>query len=376
MLSTLNAGDTAWMLLCSALVFLMVPGLSFFLGGLGPEKNTLSILKQGFMAVCLVSLQWILFGYSLSFGPDHNGWIGTLAWAGLHGVSTEPNLEYAGTVPQMGFVLYQAMIASIAILILLGTFAHRIKFSAFCVFALLWTTLVYDPVAHWVWGVGGFLRNSGVVDFAGGTVVHLSAGVSALALALVLGSVHHAAPADTSSSSSTSSLSILGAALLWFAWFGFNGGHALSAGVLAANACAATHAAAVTAAVVWTTFDRVFYKQTSLMGLLTGAIVGLVAITPAAGTVGPAESIGIGLAATVLVYAAFVLCEKWLRYGPALLPLCVFGLGGICGTLCSGPFRLQLKGILAISIYSFVMSYLLLKAMDYIMGLSTATENT
>src|SRR6266705_632237 len=166
MLITLNAGDTAWMLFCAALVFLMVPGLAFFYGGLVGKKNVLPILTQCFMAVCLVSLQWVLFGYSLALGPDHNGWIGTLAWAGLRGVGEEPNLEYAGTVPHLAFMIYHGMVAMIAPAILLGAFAERLKFSSFSVFTLLWTTLVYDPVAHWVWGMGGFLRNSGVLDFA------------------------------------------------------------------------------------------------------------------------------------------------------------------------------------------------------------------
>src|SRR6185437_14625267 len=238
----IDSGDTAWLLVSAALVLLMTPGLAFFYGGLVRKKNILSILMQCFMTICLVTLQWVLFGYSLAFGPDVHGVIGSLAWAGLRGVGLAPYAPYASTVPHQAFMIYQAMFAIITPALILGAYAERMKFSGFCVFTLLWTTLVYDPVAHWVWGIGGFLRNAGALDFAGGTVVHINAGVAALAAALYLGrrrgyGTHISPPHNLP-------FAVLGAGILWFGWFGFNAGSALSAGGLAVGAFVATHVAA------------------------------------------------------------------------------------------------------------------------------------
>src|ERR1019366_1532169 len=298
MLTTINSGDTAWMLVSAALVFLMTPGLAFFYGGLVRKKNILSILMQCMMAISLVTIQWVLFGYSLSFGPDHGGWIGTLAWAGLRGVGLEPNMEYAGTIPHQAFMIYQAMFAIITPALIPGAFAERMKFSSYCLFILLWSTLAYDPVAHWVWGVGGFLRTAGALDFAGGTVVHVNAGMAALATAVVLGKrqgypTHISPPHNLP-------FAVLGAGMLWFGWFGFNAGSALGAGGLAANAFVMTHIAAATAGLSWALLDWIFNKHPTMLGMITGVVAGLVAITPAAGFVSLWGAIGIGLGVSVI----------------------------------------------------------------------------
>ena len=246
----MNAGDTAWILTSSALVFLMTPGVAFFYGGMARRKNFLSLLMRCFFIACLVGLQWVLFGYSLSFAPDTGmGIIGSLDWLGLRGVGFEANPDYSGTIPHLAFMIFQAMFAIITPALIVGAFAERIKFSAFAVLILLWTTLVYDPIAHWVWGTGGWLRDLGALDFAGGIVVHVSSGVSALVMAILIGKrlgfekkafVPHNLP-----------LTVLGGALLWFGWFGFNGGSALGANGLAANAFVNTNTATAAAGLTW-----------------------------------------------------------------------------------------------------------------------------
>ena len=235
----IDTGDTAFVLLSAALVMLMTPGLAMFYGGMVRRKNVLGTIMHSFVAIALVSVQWVLIGYSLSFGPDINGMIGSLAWIGLNGVGIEPNPDYAATIPHIAFMIYQAMFAVITPALIAGAFAERMKFSAFLVFTLLWTTIVYDPVAHWVWGTGGWLKNLGTLDFAGGIVVHITSGISALAAALLIGRrkgylrepmAPHNLP-----------MTVLGAGLLWFGWFGFNAGSALSSGGLSAMAFVATH---------------------------------------------------------------------------------------------------------------------------------------
>ena len=238
MLTAMNSGDTAWMLIATVLVFLMVPGLAIFYGGLTRKEELPRIFTVFWTVASLVILQWIFFGYSLAFGPDHNGWIGTLSWAGLRGVGTEPNLQYAGTTPHFAFVIYQGMIAVLTPAIFIGAFSRRITFGSLCLFTILWTTLVYDPIAHWVWAVGGFLRTSGMLDFSGGAVVHLNAAISALAISLVLGKSDDDLSAELRSSAPP--LVFLGATILWFGWFGLAGGSALSAGAAASSALVAT----------------------------------------------------------------------------------------------------------------------------------------
>ncbi|MBU9888881.1 MAG: ammonium transporter, partial [Candidatus Omnitrophica bacterium] len=258
-----NAGDTAWVLVAAALVFLMTPGLAFFYGGLVRKKNMLSVLMQCFMLAAVITIQWVIVGYSLSFGPDIKGMIGSLSWAGLHGVGLEPYADYSATIPHQLFMIFQAMFAIITPGLILGAFAERMKFSAFVVFSLLWATFVYDPVCHWVWAVGGFLRNMGALDFAGGTVVHINAGVAALACALVLGKrkgyPNHMSPPHNLP------LAVLGAGLLWFGWFGFNGGSALAANGLAVSAFVVTHVAAAAAGLTWALLEWKFNSKPTML---------------------------------------------------------------------------------------------------------------
>ena len=383
-----DSGDTAWLLMSSALVLLMTPGLAFFYGGLVRRKNMLSVLMQCFMLMGLVTLQWVLFGYSLAFGPDIKGLIGSLGWAGLQGVGLEPYADYSATIPHQLFMVYQAMFAIITPGLIIGAFAERMKFAAFCVFSLLWATVVYDPVAHWVWGVGGFLRLSGALDFAGGTVVHINAGMAALAAALVLGK-RLGYPSNMAPPHNLP-FAVLGAGLLWFGWFGFNGGSALAANGLAANAFVVTHIAAAAAGLVWALLDWKANAHPTMLGTITGAVAGLVAITPAAGFVGPIDAIWVGAGASVICYFAVAILKAKLGYDDSLDAFGVHGIGGIWGALATGlwankavnaagadglfygnpgQFLIQLKATLVTAVYSFVVSWVLLKLVDLVIGL-------
>ena len=393
MLTTINSGDTAWMLVCSALVFLMTPGLTFLYGGLLRNKNSLSIFAPCLALVCIVSLQWVLFGYSLAFGPDHNGWIGTLAWAGLRGVGAEPDIEYSSMIPHQAFMIYQMMPVILTAVLFLGAFAKRLKFSSFCLVAFLWVTLVYDPIAHWVWGVGGFLRDAGALDFSGGAVVHMNAGAAALSAALVLGKPpeNFAAQAPPQNLSFT----ILGAFLLWLGWFGLNTGRALGAEGLTANAFTMTQVAAAGAGLTWSILDWASHKHPTILGMIMGVVSGLVAITPAAGHVNIAGAILIGVGAAIVLYASFAVIEMKFGYDDSLYVICVHGIGGIWGLLATGllasktvnpnstdglfygnpgQFLLQMKLILSTLLYSFGVSYILLKVVDVLVGLETFAD--
>src|SRR5436309_4431129 len=277
----IDSGDTAWVLASAALVMLMTPALGFFYGGLVRRKNVLSTIMHSFFILALISVQWVLWGYTLAFGPDHGGLIGGLDWLGLTGVGLDPNPAYAPTIPHQLFMIYQAMFAAITPALITGAFAERKRFKAFVIFSLLWATLVYDPVAHWVWGAGGWLHNLGVLDFAGGTVVHITSGVSALVAALMLGRRlgFGKEPMDPHDATMT----VLGAALLWFGWFGFNAGSAITAGGLAANAFVVTKTAAAMAALTWMTVSWLHKGAPSVLGAAAGAVAGLVACTPASG---------------------------------------------------------------------------------------------
>jgi Amt family ammonium transporter len=381
------------MIVSTALVMLMTPGLAFFYGGLVRRKNVLSIMMQCLMLVGVISLQWVLIGYSLAFGPDHGGLIGGLSWAGLHGVGLEPNPDYGATIPHQLFMVFQMMFAIITPALIVGAFAERMKFSAFLVFAVLWATVVYDPVAHWVWGVGGMLRELGALDFAGGTVVHINAGMAALAAALVIGkrkgypdvSPPHNLP-----------FAILGAALLWFGWFGFNAGSALSSGALAVSGFIATHMAAGTAAVAWAALDWISSKRPTALGLISGAVAGLVAVTPASGYVTPLAAVGIGALAGAVCYVAVVSVKKRLGYDDSLDAFGVHGVGGMLGALATGLWAttivnpggadglfhggaklllLQLIAVCSSAAYSFVLSYGLLKLVDKTMGLRVSADS-
>ena len=391
--SKVDAGDTAFVLLSAALVMLMTPGLAMFYGGMVRRKNVLGTIMQSFVAIAVVSVQWILFGYSLSFGPDVHGIIGSLDWIGLQGVGVEPNPDYAPTVPHIAFMIYQAMFAVITPALITGAFAERMKFSAFLVFTLLWSTIVYDPVAHWIWGAGGWLKNMGVLDFAGGIVVHITSGISALAAALVIGKrkgyphekiMPHSLP-----------MTVTGAGILWFGWFGFNAGSALSSGALSAMTFVVTHTAAVSATLVWILVEWIHRGKPTMFGAATGAIAGLATITPASGFVGPMSALAIGSLAGGLCYLSLNMKNR-LGYDDSLDAFGVHGIGGIIGTLSVGLFAqklvnpagadgmffgdsrvffVQAVGILAAMVYSFVITALILKILDWTIGLRVSIED-
>jgi len=389
----IDTGDTAWVLLSAGLVFLMTPGLAFFYGGLVRKKNMLSVLMQCFMLMCIITLQWVIFGYSLSFGPDIKGMIGSLSWAGLHGVGITPFADYSATVPHQAFMIYQAMFAIITPGLILGAFAERMKFSAFVVFSLLWATFVYDPVCHWVWGVGGFLRNMGALDFAGGTVVHINAGVAALVCALVLGK-RKGYPSHMSPPHNLP-FAVLGAGILWFGWFGFNGGSALGANGLATSALVVTHVAAAAAGLTWALIEWKISSKPTMLGMITGAVAGLVAITPAAGFVGPIDAIWIGVGVSVICYFFVAVVKARFGYDDSLDAFGVHGVGGIWGALATGLwatkevnpagnnglfygnpglFLVQLKAVAITIVYSFIVSFVLLKIVDVVMGLRVSED--
>jgi Amt family ammonium transporter len=370
----------------------MTPGLAFFYGGLVRRKNVLSIMMQCFMLLGVVSIQWVLFGYSLAFGPDHGGFIGDFSWAALSGVGMEPNADYAATIPHLLFMVFQMMFAVITPALIVGAFAERMKFSAFLVFSVLWATVVYDPMAHWVWGVGGWLRDLGALDFAGGTVVHINAGMAALAAALVIGK--RKGYPETSPPHNLP-FAILGAALLWFGWFGFNGGSALGSGGLAASAFLTTHLGAAAAAVAWAVLEWITRKRPTALGIISGAVAGLVAITPAAGYVGPMAAMGIGALASLVCYVAVVVVKSRYSYDDSLDAFGVHGVGGMVGALLTGFWAttavnpagfdgvfhgggtLLLKQLAAVAVcaaYSFAVSWVLLKVIDKTMGLRVCAD--
>lgn len=333
---TIDTGDTTFVLLSAALVMLMTPGLALFYGGMVRTKNVLSTIMQSFFMLGLISVQWVLWGYTLAFGPDIGHVIGGLDWLGLATVSADPNADYAATIPQLAFVIFQAMFAVITVALITGAFAERMKFSAFVIFALLWSTFVYDPVAHWVWGVGGWMREMGILDFAGGTVVHILSGVSGLVIALVLGkrkgySTENILPHNLP-------MTVIGASLLWFGWFGFNAGSALSANGLAVNAFAVTHTAAAAATVSWVLTEWLHHGKPTILGAASGCVAGLVAITPAAGYVGIFSSVLIGLVAGTVCFLAVSILKSKLGYDDALDAFGVHGIGGTWGALATGLF--------------------------------------
>jgi Amt family ammonium transporter len=389
--SKIDTGDTAWILVCTALVMLMTPGLALFYGGMVRGKNVLGTIMQSFVAIAIVSVQWILIGYSLSFGPDVKGIIGSLAWAGLNGVGVAPNPDYAPTIPHITFMMYQAMFAVITPALITGAFAERMKFSSYLVFTLLWSTLVYDPVAHWVWGAGGWLKSMGTLDFAGGIVVHLISGIAALAAALVIG--RRKGYLQEVMTPHNLPMTVLGAGLLWFGWFGFNAGSALSAGSLSAMAFVATHTAAVAATVMWVLIEWLHRGKPTMFGAATGSIAGLATITPASGFVSPMSSLVIGMAAGAVCYGALNMKSK-LGYDDSLDAFGVHGVGGALGTFATGLFAqtlinpsgsnglffgghqvmTQIKAILVTAAYSFVVSIIILIILDKLIGLRVDEE--
>jgi len=390
--AAIDSGDTAWILASAALVMLMTPGVALFYGGMVRKKNVLSILMQCFTILALVSVQWVLLGYTLSFGPDVKGIIGDLSFLGLSGVGLGPSDTYGTTIPNTVFVVFQGMFAIITAALITGAFAERMKFSAFVIFTLLWTTLVYDPLAHWVWG-GGFLGKLGALDFAGGTVVHISSGVSGLVAALVLGKrlskqreaiLPHNLP-----------MTVTGAALLWFGWFGFNAGSALAANGLAGMAFLVTNTAAAAGAMSWVVAEWLDHGKPTIFGAVSGAVAGLVAITPAAGYVTPLASILIGIMVGSICYLAVSRVKEKLGYDDALDVFGIHGVGGTLGALATGLFAttvinsaaanglfygnphqlwVQFLSVLASWVYAGGMTFLILKGISWVTSLRVNQE--
>jgi Amt family ammonium transporter len=330
----INSGDTAWMLTSSALVLLMTaPGLALFYGGLVRSKNVLNLLMQSFIMMALISVQWVLWGYSIAFGADHGGVVGGLGFVGLRGVGADPS-PLAPTIPHQAFMAFQMMFAIITPALMTGAFAERMKFSAFLVFSLIWATLVYDPLAHMVWGGGVLGARLGALDFAGGTVVHISSGTSALICALVLGK--RLGYGSEPMPPHNMPFVLVGAALLWFGWFGFNAGSALAANGLAASAFVATNTATAAAALSWMAAEWLGRGKPTVLGAASGAVAGLVAITPASGFVAPMPALAIGIVAGVLCYGACNLKTLLGRYDDALDVVGVHGVGGTWGAIATG----------------------------------------
>ncbi len=373
-----DSGDTAWLLASSSFVLLMTPGLAFFYGGLVRRENILSILMQCFTSMCLVTLIWVTVGYTLAFGSDHGGLIGGWDYLFLKGMDHPSDL--APSVPHIVFMAFQMKFAIIAPALIAGAFAERMKFFPFCVFTFLWSVLIYSPICHWVWG-GGFLSADGALDFAGGAVVHVSAGMAALAAAIVIGkrrrplSPPHNLP-----------LAILGAGLLWFGWFGFNGGSALGANSLAGIAMVTTQVATAAAGLTWLVMDWIFHKKPTTLGMISGVVAGLVAITPAAGFVSPLSAIWIGLISAGICWMMVTIIKEKLGYDDALDAFGIHGIGGIVGALLTGlfasslinpvvahapyeQFLIQVKATFIPGIFSFVGSIILLKILDKTVGL-------
>jgi Amt family ammonium transporter len=391
----MNSGDTAWVLMSTALVLLMtMPGLAFFYGGLVRRKNVLSILMQCFIILCVISLQWILFGYSLAFGPDFHGIIGKLDWAGLRGVGTLPNADYAATIPHSVFMIFQCMFAVITPALIIGAYAERVKFSAFLLFTILWATFVYDPLAHWVWGTGGWLKNLGALDFAGGIVVHVSSGISALVLAIMLGKRvgYNHRPIRPHNLPFT----VLGAALLWFGWFGFNAGSALAADGIAANAFITTNTATAAAGLTWALIEWWHNGTPTILGVATGAVAGLVAITPACGFVNPMNAIFIGMIVALVCYLAVAVIKSKLGYDDSLDAFGVHGVGGMWGTIATGLFaekavnaagnnglffgnanQFLVQGMLVIVtiVFAVTMTWIIFKIVDVVIGMRVEEKN-
>ena len=332
----INYGDTAWVLMSAALVMLMTPALGFFYGGLVRRGNVLATVMHSFTILAIMSVVWVLWGYSLAFGPDRGGIIGSLDWFALRNVGQLPNGDYSATIPHLAFMMFQGMFAIITPALITGAFAERFKFKALVVFTLVWSTLVYAPVAHWVWGVGGWLRDYGALDFAGGTVVHITSGVSALVAAAMLGKRTGFGTEKMDPHNMT--LTVLGAGLLWFGWFGFNAGSALSANGLAAHAFVVTNTAAAMGALSWVAVTWLRDGRPSVLGAAAGAVAGLVAITPAAGYVSPSASIIIGFGGGVLCAYGVEFIKHRVRVDDALDVFAVHGLGGIWGALATGLF--------------------------------------
>jgi Amt family ammonium transporter len=382
----INSGDTAWLLISTTLVLLMTPGLAFFYGGMVRKKNVLSTLVMSFVMVAMISVLWAFYGYSLSFGPDFKGVIGMLDWVGLMNVGQSPSTIYATTVPHLVFMMFQATFAIITVALITGGVVERIKFSSLLVFGIVWFTIVYCPIAHWVWGNNGWLANLGVLDFAGGTVVHINAGFAALALAMVLGPRRGFKEKESMNPSNIPYV-VLGTGLLWFGWFGFNAGSALTAGGSAASALAATNLAGAAAALTWMILGWI-HKRPSVLGVATGAVVGLATVTPASGFIQPIVAIPIGIAGAIGSYYVMLWRNRTNTIDESLDVFACHGIGGIIGVLATGIFAvstvggasglidgngaqllIQLLAAIVTAAFSFIVSWLIAKIVQVTMGL-------
>ncbi len=390
---TINSGDTAWILASSALVLFMTPGLAFFYGGLVRNKNVITTLYQVFAVILIVSVQWVLFGYSLAFGPDVGHVIGNLSWVLFHHVGATPNTNYAPTIPAELYGIFQMMFAIITPALIVGGLAERVKFSSFLVFITLWATVIYDPLAHWVWGIGGWLHNLGILDFAGGTVVHISSGVSGLVAAIYLGRrAEHGSPKIRAHNVP---LVLLGTSILWFGWFGFNAGSAVAANGLSVSAFLVTNTAAAAAALAWLLVERWRTGHATLVGASAGAVAGLVAITPACGYVDVGGSLIIGIVAGILTYFSSTIMKGYFGYDDALDAFGGHGIGGTWGAIATGLFAttavnsqganglfyghpnqvlVQLIGVAATWIFAGAGTWILLKVVDLVMGIRVSPE--
>jgi Amt family ammonium transporter len=388
----LRSGDTAFVLISAALVLLMIPGLALFYGGMVRKKNVLGTIMQSFILISLVTFEWVYLGYSLSFGPDVKGLIGSLGWVGFAGVGAAPNPDYAATVPHLAFAMFQCMFAAITPALITGAVAERLRFGPFLVFSLAWTILVYNPVCHWVWGNGGWLKEMGVLDFAGGIVVHLTCGAAALAAVFATGprkdhGRHQIVPHNLP-------MTLLGTGLLWFGWFGFNAGSALAADGVAAGAFAATHLGGMAGMATWCVIEWWHRGKPTTLGAASGAVAGLATITPGAGFVSPGWAVAIGMLAGAVCYGA-VLVKARLRFDDSLDVVGIHGVGGVLGTLLVGvaasklvnpagadglargnPHQLgvQVLAVVTVGVFAFAVSWLLLVAVRAFMGLRLAPQ--
>jgi Amt family ammonium transporter len=389
----MNTGDTVFVLMSAALVMLMTPALALFYGGMVRNKNVLGTIMHSFILLGIITLEWVLWGYSMSFGPDHGSVIGGLEWFGLNNVGMEPSPDYGSTIPHLAFMIFQCMFAIITPALITGAFAERLKFTAFLLFALLWATFVYNPLCHWVWGVGGWIGRMGALDFAGGTVVHISSGISALAAALIIG--RRLGYGSTAYIPHNLPMTITGAALLWFGWFGFNAGSALACNGLAANAFVVTHIASAVAALSWMFFEWIHTGKPTTLGAASGAVAGLVAITPGSGFVGPISAIIIGGLGGAICYGG-VLLKSRLAYDDSLDVVAIHGLGGTWGAIATGLFAstrinpdganglffgnpgqlwIQFVSVISTMIFAFVMTLIILKVVYVTIGLRITEED-
>ena len=389
----MNGADTAFVLAAAGLVMLMTPGLALFYGGMVRGKNILGTIMQSIFLLALVSLEWVYLGYSMSFGPDIAGITGDLSWFALNGVGTAPSPDYATTIPQIVFMIYQCMFAVITPALITGALAERIRFVPFLVFSLLWSVLVYNPVCHWVWGKGGWLAARGVLDFAGGLVVHATCGAAALAGVMVIGS--RKGYGRSSFMPHNLPFTLIGTGILWFGWFGFNGGSALAANEVAATAFVATHLAGMSGMFFWVVMEWLTQRKATTLGAASGAIAGLATITPSAGFVGPNSAIVIGALAGIVCFYA-VNTKNRLQFDDSLDVVGIHGVGGILGTLCLGIFAstkvnpagvdgllfgsskqlmAQLLGVAVVAGYAFIVSWVLFKVIHSLMGLRMVEED-